>query len=301
MAERLPRCRRSGRREEPAELCGAGLSACEKKQAKVKSGVSVNALGLFTFAFLMSSRVFIGTSGWTYPNWRGAFYPRDLPGSRLLEFYAREFITTEVNYSFYHLPRSTTYTKWAGQVPEGFLFAVKAHRIITHTKRLAGVQEPWQVFLSNVAALGSRLGPVLLQFPPNFQRHTNRLAEFLEGARNGIPDGLRLKLVFEFRHESWFTDEVYRLLGRYAAVLCIADSPRYPRKEVLTTDCVYVRFHGRRRLFESSYSEAELEEEARKVKRYLRKGLDVFLYFNNTARGHAIDNARTLKRLLGVE
>ncbi|MER3425228.1 MAG: DUF72 domain-containing protein [Nitrospiraceae bacterium] len=249
----------------------------------------------------MSGRVFIGTSGWTYSNWRGTFHPQDLANNRLLDFYSREFLTTEVNYSFYRLPRPTTYAGWAGQVPEGFLFAVKANRMITHTKRLANVQEPWQAFVTNAEALGSHLGPILLQFPPSFRRQANRLAEFLERTRKGIPDDSRLKLVFEFRHESWFTEEIYRLLERYEAALCIADSPRYPRKEVLTTNCLYLRFHGRRRLFESGYSEAELEEEARKVERYLREGLDVFLYFNNTARGHAIDNARTLKRLLGAE
>jgi uncharacterized protein YecE (DUF72 family) len=122
--------------------------------------------------------VFIGTSGWTYPNWRGTFYSEDLPSARFLEFYAQRFPTTEVNYSFYHLPRPSAYEKCTTQVPEGFIFAVKASRLMTHTKRLKGVEEPWRVFLQNAQSLGSRLGPILFQFPASFRCDHARLASF---------------------------------------------------------------------------------------------------------------------------
>lgn len=239
------------------------------------------------------ARIFIGTSGWTYPSWRGTFYPEDLPSRQYLTFYAKEFPTAEVNYSFYHLPKPATYEKWACQVPEGFVFAVKASRLITHTKRLRDVEEPWETFVGNARSLGAHLGPVLLQFPPSFRCDRNRLAAFLKMAGSS-----GVSLVFEFRHESWFVEEVYRLLRRHNAALCIADSPDYPRRDVITADFAYFRFHGRTDLFAARYSKAELAEERKKIKRYLKDGLDVFVYFNNDAQGHAVENARMLRGLL---
>lgn len=240
----------------------------------------------------------VGTSGWTYASWRGAFYPEDLPSSRHLAFYAREFQATEVNYSFYHLPRPQTFANWAAQVPQAFVFAVKASRLITHTKRLLGVEEPWHNFVENARALGLHLGPILLQFPASFPRDSSRLARFLDMARGEASDRPPLRFIFEFRHDSWFTEESYRLLKRHGAGLCIADSPGYPRKDMLTADFTYFRFHGRSQLFRSEYSEAELAEEAQKMKRYLRDGVDVYAYFNNGVRGCAIKNARSLKARL---
>ncbi len=241
---------------------------------------------------------FVGTSGWTYASWRGTFYPKDLPSRRFLEFYAREFATTEVNYSFYRLPKVETYTNWAGQVSEEFLFAVKTSRLITHVKRLLDVEEAWHAFVQSALALGSRLGPLLLQFPPSFKQDRRRLATFLDMVRGVSSANPPLQLVFEFRHESWFTEEIYRLLKRHHAALCCADSPRYPRRDVSTTDFMYFRFHGRSQLFASRYTEAELRNEARNMTRYLRDGLDVYAYFNNDAEGHAVANARTLRTLL---
>ncbi len=246
----------------------------------------------------MAARCWIGTSGWTYPSWRGVFYPENLPSRDCLAYYAREFSTTEVNYSFYHLPKPETYAKWAGQVPAGFLFSLKASRLITHTKRLAGVAEPWRLFVERARGLGAHLGPILLQFPPSLRKDRTRLERFLDVVAKDAKKQASLRLVFEFRHKSWFTEDVYRLLRRRGAALCIADSPRYPRKDVLTTDFAYLRFHGRTELFASKYSEAELREEARRVGGYLRKGMEVFVYFNNDAQGHAVANARTLRALI---
>ena len=240
------------------------------------------------------AQVFIGTSGWTYPSWKGIFYPADLPSTRFLEFYRNQFPTTEVNYSFYHLPRPSTYEKWAAQVPEGFVFAVKASRFITHTKRLKSVEEPWRIFLQHALSLGSRLGPILFQFPASFRCDHMRLAEFLTMARTVGPGAERLRLVFEFRHGSWFEEKVYRLLSGYGVALCIADSPQYPRREITTADFMYFRFHGRIRLFASSYTNADLAEEARKIRRFLYEGHDVYAYFNNDAEGSAVVNAQML-------
>ncbi|MGQ0696310.1 MAG: DUF72 domain-containing protein [Nitrospiraceae bacterium] len=247
------------------------------------------------------ARLFIGTSGWTYASWKGAFYPEDLPSPRYLEFYSGEFSTTEVNYSFYHLPKPETYAKWAAQVPDGFVFAVKASRFITHVKRLADVEEAWATFVENALALGSHFGPILLQFPPSFRCDRKRLAGFLRSVQNPVSKSRPLRLAFEFRHPSWFKVETYKLLRQHHAALCIADSPRYPRSDVVTADFVYLRFHGRTELFASKYTDAQLAEEAEQIRRYYRDGLNVYVYFNNDAEGHAVTNARTLRRMVAEE
>ena len=239
----------------------------------------------------------IGTSGWTYPSWKGSFYPEDCPRERFLAYYAREFPTTEVNSSFYHLPRVATYEHWAAQVPQDFVCVLKVSRLITHHKRLAEVDEPWRAFIDRARLLGRHLGPLLLQFPPSFQRDRPRLARFLAAAKRPGADPHQ-RLVFEFRHESWFTEDIYDLLGRHGAALCVADSPRYPRHDVRTANFVYVRFHGRTQMFASSYADAELAKEARLLKRAVQDGHDLFVYFNNDACGHAVANARTLRRLM---
>jgi uncharacterized protein YecE (DUF72 family) len=247
------------------------------------------------------ARLLIGTSGWTYSSWKGAFYPEELPSRRYLEFYSGEFSTTEVNYSFYHLPKPETYAKWAAQVPDGFVFAVKASRFITHVKRLADVEEAWTTFVENALALGSHFGPILLQFPPSFRCDRKRLAGFLRSVQNPASKSRPLRLAFEFRHPSWFTVETYKLLRQHHAALCIADSPRYPRRDVVTADFVYLRFHGRTELFASKYTDAQLAEEVEGIRRYYGDGLDVYVYFNNDAEGHAVTNARTLRRMIAEE
>lgn len=241
----------------------------------------------------------IGTSGWTYASWKGRFYPKDLPARRYLEYYTNEFSTTEVNCSFYQLPSPETFAKWAAQVPDQFIFSVKASRFITHIKRLGMVEEAWSNFVANALKLGSHLGPILLQFPQMFRYDLHRLKAFLEQAR--VENGRSLRLVFEFRHESWFKTSVYEVLRRHDAALCIADSSRYPRRRVVTTDFVYLRFHGPARLFGSSYPLAQLAAEARQIARWLKAGLAVYAYFNNDALGHAVVNAKTLRNLIKTD
>jgi len=239
------------------------------------------------------ARLWIGTSGWNYPDWPGKFYPKDLPSRKFLEFYAKEFPTVEVNYSFYRLPKPETYANWAEQVPESFLFSVKVSRFISHIKRLKGVKAAWRLFVRHAATLGPQLGPVLVQLPPNFPVDVKRLAAFLKLAAPSVP-----RLVCEFRNDTWLTEEVYALLKRHRVALCIADAPRFRREEVITAGFTYVRFHGRSQMFASNYTKAELTREARKLRRYLRDGLDVYVYFNNDVKGYAIRNARTLIELL---
>ena len=242
------------------------------------------------------ARLWIGTSGWSYESWQGSFYPPTLPSQRYLGFYAQHFLTTELNSSFYHLPRLQTYQQWAKQVPHDFIFAVKANRLLTHSPQLQEVEETWQRIIQPARALGSHLGPILLQFPPSLRLDVRRLADLLQITHSSAAE---VRVVCEFRHASWFTEEVYRLLRRYEVALCLADSARYPRHEVLTTDFLYGRLHGRPALFASSYSQAALVQEAQAITQHLKDGLDVYVYFNNTMYGHAVENARTLLALVG--
>jgi len=239
----------------------------------------------------------IGTSGWTYADWRGSFYPEDLKQKEFLRYYSRHFSTTEINYSFYHLPKTTTYQNWAALVPGDFLFAVKASRFITHIKRLEGVEEAWQTFLERAAVLEKRLGPILLQFPPSFKERMDLLNHFLRLSG----ELTRARLAFEFRHASWFSPDVLEALHEFGAALVIAQSERYPQAPcVPTADFVYLRFHGPGQLFASRYSEAQLRPWAERIRGWLREGRTVYAYFNNDFHGHAIANARQLARLAGA-
>lgn len=240
------------------------------------------------------AKLLIGTSGWAYSHWDGIFYPDDLPGKNKLKYFSRHFKTTEINYSFYRLPRPSTYRNWYAQVPADFIFSVKAGRFITHIKRLQEIKEAWKQFVENTLSLKEKLGPFLFQFPPSF-RATSENIKRLESFLELYPDNL--KLAFEFRHKSWCQEKVYKLLKKYNAAWVIADSPRYPKAEVITADFVYVRMHGSQMMFSSNYTKKELSSLARKIKRWSKKGLDVYVYFNNDASGYAVKNAKELLKL----
>ncbi len=235
--------------------------------------------------------VWVGTSGWNYPHWRSVFYPSDLSSRSWLSFYARSFSAVEVNYSFYHLPKVETYRKWFEQTPEEFLFALKASRFLTHVKRLKEARTPLENFLENSAALGDKRGPIFFQLPPSFKVDLVRLEEFLKI----LPRGMRF--AFEFRHPSWFGEEVYRLLRKYNAALIFADTPRYPYAEVRTADFFYLRLHGHEALYASSYSDKQLEDYAAKIREWGREG-EGFVFFDNDFSGFAVKNALHLKKLL---
>jgi uncharacterized protein YecE (DUF72 family) len=245
------------------------------------------------------ARFLAGTSGWNYPGWRGSFYPENLPAREFLSFYAVRFATVEVNYSFYHLPRVSTYQKWREQTPEGFVFALKASRFITHIKRLKGVRESWGEFVARALALKEKLGPILFQFPPSFHATAENLKNVERMLAYKASREHALRLAMEFRHESCFGEAMLALLREHQAALVIAHSSRYPvPKVVATAPFVYFRFHGPRELFASGYSNAELEEWATHMKALLADGLDVYAYFNNDAMGDAVPNAETLMEMV---
>jgi uncharacterized protein YecE (DUF72 family) len=237
----------------------------------------------------------IGCSGWNYDHWRERVYPKGMPPSRWLEHYATLFDTVEVNATFYRLPLRSSVARWVEQTPSGFVFAVKASRYLTHLKRLTDLGPGLQRFSERIEPLAEspKLGPVLWQLPENFHRNDDRLA----GALAALPPG---RHCFEFRHPSWFADEVYALLRDHRAALVIGDTPQRPfQTHELTADWTYLRFHYGHRGRNGNYSDSELEEWARRIEEWWRDA-DVYAYFNNDWEGFAIRNARWLTERLGL-
>jgi len=240
--------------------------------------------------------VHIGLSGWNYAHWRGGvFYPPRLPASRWLEFYAERFDTVEVNSTFYRLPRRDAVARWLEQTPDGFLFALKASRYLTHVKRLRDLVPGLERFLERVEPLlGSpKLGPLLWQLPPTFRRDHERLAEALAL----LPRELRHCI--EFRDPSWFVEETYALLREHRIALAIGDRRQVHgfQAHELTADWTYVRFHSGTRGRRGNYSESELREWAKRLRDWSRTH-EVFAYFNNDWEGFAPRNARLLRTLV---
>jgi len=248
------------------------------------------------------AKLFIGTSGWIYSHWKGVFYPLTLSSQKRLTYFSQKFNTTEINYSFYHLPKPTTYQKWYSETPADFIFAVKASRFITHIKRLKGVKRAWRVFVKNALNLKEKLGPILFQFPPSFQatqENIKRLEEFLKFIKSFTfhVSSFKIRFAFEFRHKSWCQEKIYKLLRKYNTAWVIADSPKYPKAEVITADFVYIRMHGSKVMFSSKYTKKELQSLSVKIKKWKKRGKDIFVYFNNDAQGFAVENARELLAL----
>ena len=234
----------------------------------------------------------VGTSGWHYKHWERAFYPADLKPEDWLPFYASRFGTVEINNSFYRLPSRDAFVSWAEKVPPGFTFAVKASRYITHMKKLRAAGESLSNLLENAGGLGEKLGPILFQLPPHWQRDPSRLEEFIAL----LPGGVRC--AFEFRDETWLHDDIYRILESGNCALCIASSPAFPSTRRITADFVFLRFHGGDIPYGSKYSREELEEWATFTRSLLEAKRDVYAYFNNDAFGYAVEDARIFKELV---
>jgi uncharacterized protein YecE (DUF72 family) len=183
-------------------------------------------------------RVLVGTSGYSYKEWKGPFYPDDLPARAFLRFYAERFGTVEINNTFYRMPTSKLVATWAGEAPEGFMFALKAPQRITHIAKLKDAGETAAVFVRIAATLGARLGPLLFQLPPFLRKDVPRLAAFLEQVA-ALPE--RPRVAFEFRHASWFDDEVWAALRAHGAAVCVAEGEALQVPLVATADWGYLR------------------------------------------------------------
>jgi uncharacterized protein YecE (DUF72 family) len=237
--------------------------------------------------------LYIGCSGFSYPHWRGSFYPKELSQRCWLGHYSSVFASVELNATFYRLPKASTFVTWRRGTPPGFAFALKGSRFVTHVKRLRGPEEPLARFFDAAGELEEKLRAVLWQFPPGFAADGERLAEFL-----GLLGRYPVRHVLEFRDESWLADEVVSLCRANNVALCMADWPDYLDEAPLTTDFVYIRRHGRGGDYATGYDHTALARDAGRIMGYLAEGRSVFIYFNNDALGHAPENARELKEML---
>ena len=230
--------------------------------------------------------VLIGTSGWHYQHWKGLFYPTGLPASRWLGYYAERFGTVELNNAFYRLPDEATFRAWAEAVPDDFTMALKASRYLTHIKRLRGSAEPVGRLLERARGLGTRLGPVLLQLPPDLKADAGLLADTLAQ----FPG--RVRVAVEARHPSWFGDNVARVLSDHGAAWCLADGGRQDPPRWRTADWGYLRFHRGHGRPPGCYEGDALQAWAATVAGLWGPGDDVYCYFNNDGRGCAPRDAR---------
>jgi uncharacterized protein YecE (DUF72 family) len=240
----------------------------------------------------MAGQVWIGCSGWSYPHWRGRFYPEKLPAREHFAFYARHFDTVELNNSFYRQPSPERFDAWREQAPAGFLFAVKGSRYVSHIKRLGVEQKSIDLVVEPALRLGAKLGPILFQLQSNFHLDLQRLTRFI----SMLPAQLRFTV--EFRHDSWLIQPVCELLRAHRIALCIPDHPKMPKLFEITSDFTYIRMHLPSEGL--GYGKRALQAWAERITEWQGRHLDVFVYFNNDMEGHAIKDAHTLKDLLGM-
>ena len=232
----------------------------------------------------------IGTSGFSYDHWRGSFYPTDSRGHEFTH-YASTFATVELNVTFYRMPSAATFEGWARQAPEGFLFAVKASRYLTHIKRLREPRESVALLMDRAMRLGDHLGPILVQLPPDMPVELERLAETLDA----FPPGTRIAV--EPRHPSWFTDPVREVLTARGAALCWADRRGPITPLWRTTDWCYVRFHHGRASPRPCYESGALADWAEQIHETWGAAADGYAYFNNDHRACALRDAAVFSRL----
>ncbi|MGA7785113.1 MAG: DUF72 domain-containing protein [Candidatus Acidiferrales bacterium] len=230
-------------------------------------------------------KVYAGTSGWAYPTWRPGFYPAKLGSDKFLSYYGTRLNSVEVNYTFRSLPTENLLNSWAASTPEGFQFAVKAHQMITHIKRLRNTRKLTASFFSLLRPLekARKLGPVLFQLPPFLKCDLELLKDFLDE----LP--IKRRVAIEFRHASWFNDDTYALLRRTGVALCLAESEKLVTPDVQTAKWYYLR------LRRENYSVRSRSLIARRVRKLTKKG-DVFAYFMHQERP---DGAIHAERMLG--
>ena len=218
-------------------------------------------------------KVRVGTSGYNFPEWKGTFYPAKFPEAQMLEYYAQRLATVEINYTFYRMPNAKTVVGWDAATPAEFTFVLKAPQRITHIARLKDVDDPLRYFLETARKLGPKLGPILFQLPPNFKKDVGRLNDLL----TQFPADLRC--AWEFRHASWFTDDVYEALRVGNAALCVADTEEGHTPLVATADFGYMR------LRDEGYTPQDLEQWAESVKTLGTGWQDAFVFFKHEESG----------------
>jgi len=231
--------------------------------------------------------IYVGTSGYNYPEWKGSFYPDNLPAAKMLPYYAERFSTVEINYTFYRMPTPKLVTGWAAQVPANFKFTLKAPKRITHDRRLRDATDPLRGFCEAAAELGPQLGALLFQLPPNFKKDLTVFDAFLDA----LPP--RVCGAFEFRHDSWLDEEVYARLRARNLALCVADSEKRSTPVMATAEYAYLR------LRDEGYTPGDIAEWAAHVRDLASRCKDVYVYFKHEEQGKGPEFGRMLQELLG--
>src|SRR3954463_2686300 len=229
------------------------------------------------------AKLHAGTSGWSYSTWKPDFYPQKLAATKFLQHYAERLNTVEVNYTFRHFASEKTQTNWVAQTPDHFKFSLKANQTITHIKRLKDAGESANSFLKSLQCISQagKLGFVLFQLPPFLKADVGLLRDFLAG----LPQG---QIAFEFRHASWFTEEVFGILRDKGVTLCVAESEKLETPDIATSNCVYYR------LRKPEYSESEQKEICGRLEKHLSAGRDVFVYYKHEDTPEGALNAEKL-------
>lgn len=236
----------------------------------------------------------IGTSGYHYKDWVGRYYPAGTKANEMLAHYRHDFDTVELNNTFYQLPNESTFDNWRDSTPANFRYAVKGSRFITHMIKLKDAQRGLTNFMPRAERLGDKLGPILWQLPPGWKVNVERLEEFL----SILPPQHRY--TFELRNETWMTDQVLEVLRKYNAAFCIYELAGYHSPIEITADWIYIRLHGPTRFkYQGSYKDNQMEEWADRIRSWSRKMKAIYVYFDNDDRAYAVDNALTLKKMLG--
>jgi uncharacterized protein YecE (DUF72 family) len=235
------------------------------------------------------AQFFAGTSGWAYPSWKPHFYPQKLAQKNFLGFYSSQLNTVEVNFTFRQLVKDTTVQKWIAETPENFRFGVKAHQVITHIKRLKKTEDFVPRFLQTVQPLAQagKMGPVLFQLPPNMKADAALLQEFLNTLPRAVPTA------FEFRHESWLTDEIFTILKSCNRALCVAETEERNTPDVVTADFCYYRYR------KPTYTPEERESMVARQREHLSAGRDVFAYFKHEETPQGARYAREILKEVG--
>jgi uncharacterized protein YecE (DUF72 family) len=237
-------------------------------------------------------KIWIGTSGWTYRGWRGSFYPEDLAAKNWLKWYAEQFPTAEINGSFYRTPSLKAVRAWRNQTPDNFLFAWKASKYITHWKQLSEkCENSLELLESRLKVLEPKVGPVLFQLPPQFQANKERLASFLKMLNK------KRQYAFEFRHESWYEDEILKLLREHDISLCLSDHHDAPSPWEATASFVYIRGHGPAGDYKDRYPPRTLKKWSEDIAKWRKKRLTVYCYFDNDQKTAAPKDAERLAEL----
>lgn len=251
-----------------------------------------------------SPKILVGCSGWIYKDWAERFYPPDLADSEKLKYYAGHFNTVEVNNSFYRLPTEQAFQNWASQVPSRFIFAVKLSRFLTHVKRLKpdpATNEGVDRFCSRARHLKAKFGVALVQLPANFRASETKIENLAEQFKHAEQKyDMTFRLALECRHESWFSNQIFERLRRLNIAMVINSSPKttWPFTCEQTADFAYIRFHGSKRLYSSSYTDKELEKWAAFIKNDLQYAKVIYCFFNNDKSAKAVENAVRLRRLI---